>query len=316
MNRYTNIGDAVVTSSLSGKAKVRIVQNSGMRSLMWLAVVLIVLAGAVALWLALSGRQSAEVEPQGDGPKEAPARQAAEVERPQPAPAPVAVKMAPPVESTQADAEAKAPQANSVEYAQQLARQGNYNEAIEAYRNALLQEPANDIARQAMVELLLKARRTADAERALQLGTKYNPKRSTYYMQLARLQAGRNDLPQALDTLMKGQPNAKQQPDYLAFIASLLQRLGRHASAVVYYKQALALQPNSGEWLMGMGISLKAEQHVAEAHDAFAKALATGKLSAQAQDLAEEQLKQTEPPKKSAVEQAAPVMSQPVSPAQ
>lgn len=290
MNRYTNIGDAVVTSSLTGKAKVRIVQNNGMRSLMWAAGILLVLACIVALGLAWNGRQAAEVEQVGDVSMEVPAKHAAETAHTQPAPTPAATEMAAPVAAEQPDAESKSQQANSVEYAQQLAQQGNYNEAIEAYRAALLQEPANDVARQAMVELLLKARRTADAERALQLGIKYNPKRSTYYMQLAHLQAGRNALTQALDTLMKGLPNAKQQADYQALIASLLQRLGRHPSAVVYYRQALALQPNSGEWLMGMGISLQADKHVAEARDAYRKALATGRLSVQSQSFVEEQL--------------------------
>ncbi|HEY6094718.1 MAG TPA: tetratricopeptide repeat protein [Gallionellaceae bacterium] len=290
MNRYTNIGEAVVTTTLTGKARVRVAQSRSLWALKWAAAALLALAVAAGLWLLWSARQGATPEQEANKPVGAAVSRAPETAQPQVELAPAARVTA---ETAPARVEAKAQKGDSVAHAQELAQQGKYNEAIVAYQSALQQEPANDGARQAMVELLLQARRTSEAENALQAGLKYNPQRSTYYMQLAHLQAGRNALPQALDTLMKGLPGAKQQADYQALVASLLQRLGRHASAVVYYRQALALQPNSGEWLMSLGISLQAEQHVAEAREAYRKALATGRLSAQSRDFVEKQLRDT-----------------------
>jgi len=180
---------------------------------------------------------------------------------------------------------------NEFRRAYQLMRQGRNTEALAGYEAALRLDPGHDQARQTMVSLLLEKKRRADAERVLQEGLQHNPQQSSFAMLLARLQV-EHSAQQALDTLLKTLPYAEKQPDYQAFVAALLQRQGRHQEAIEHYQQALQLKPQSGVWLMGMGISLRAEQRDAEAREVFKRALDSNTLNAELRAFVEQQLKE------------------------
>lgn len=294
-NRYTNIGEAVVTSTVSGKAKVRVVQKRNFSSAIFWLLGAIAL-GVAATWLVRSKlsatatdvtAQSAMRESErpsaahANGPTEKTAQApVVEAAKPVPSKPPAVAAQLSPQQQTR----------NELHKAQQLAQQGKNDEAIEIYRSALLQDAGNDTARQAMVDLLLKVKRNADAERALQIGLKNNPRQSSYSMQLARLLADRNLLQMALDVMQRTLPYASEQADYQALYASLLQRQNRHSEAITYYQKALGLKPGSGEWLMGLGISLKAVGRGDEATAAFRHALETHTLSPQSRAFAEQQV--------------------------
>ena len=173
-----------------------------------------------------------------------------------------------------------------------LMQQGRIDEALAGYEAALRLDAGHDEARQALVGLLLKNKRNADAESVLQDGLKHNPRHSGFAMLLARLQVERDALSLALDTLQKTLPYADQQADYQAFVAALLQRQNRHKEAITHYQVALQLSPNSGVWLMGLGISLQAVQRNEEARDAFKRAIESGNLSAELQAFVRQRLKE------------------------
>ena len=157
----------------------------------------------------------------------------------------------------------------------------------------MLQRDAGyDAARQAMVGILLEGKRNAEAERLLQDGLQHNIKNSGFAMLLARLQVERNELGVALETLQKTLPYAERQADYQAFVAALLQRQNNHPQAIAYYQTALQLSPNSGLWLMGLGMSLQAEQHKEEARAAFKRALESNTLSAELRAFVEQRMKE------------------------
>lgn len=172
-----------------------------------------------------------------------------------------------------------------------LMQQGHVSDALAAYEAVLQLDAGHDIARQAMLGLLLENKRNADAEHVLQDGMKHNPKHSGFAMLLARLQVERDALPLALDTLQKTLPYADQQADYQAFVAALLQRQNRHKEAITHYQVALQLSPGSGIWLMGLGISLQAVQRNEDARDAFRRAIETHTLSAELQGFVKQRLK-------------------------
>ncbi|MBI5658369.1 MAG: tetratricopeptide repeat protein [Nitrosomonadales bacterium] len=171
-------------------------------------------------------------------------------------------------------------------------QQGRSGEALAGYETALRLDAGHDAARQALAGLLLENRRGADAERVLQDGLEYNPKHGGFAMLLARLLVERDALQPALETLLKTLPHAGQQADYQAFVAALQQRLNRHPEAVTHYRIALQLAPDSGVWLMGLGISLQALRRNEEARDAFKRALESRVLSAELQAFVRQRLKE------------------------
>ena len=147
---------------------------------------------------------------------------------------------------------------------------GRLSAAMADLDRALELDPRNDAARQTYVALLLENRRTDDAMRQLRLALGIDARQPGLAMVLARLQLERGG--PALDTLMTTLPYAAANADYQAFLAGVLQREQRHAEAAQYYQAALKLSPLNGVWWMGLGISLQADQHKAEAREAFTRA--------------------------------------------
>jgi MSHA biogenesis protein MshN len=149
-------------------------------------------------------------------------------------------------------------------------QEGRVSTALADLDRALEIDPRNEAARQTYVSLLLENRRPDDAIRQLRLGLGIDPRQPGLAMVLARLQLERGG--PALQTLMTTLPYAAASADYQAFLAGVLQREQRHAEAAQYYQAALKLAPFNGVWWMGLGISLQADRHVAEAREAFTRA--------------------------------------------
>lgn len=186
-----------------------------------------------------------------------------------------------------------AAQKADAEYRKALAaqRQGQTAQALAGFAAALELSPVHQPARLAQAALLAENRRFADAERTLQEGLQRAPSDLALTMALARVQVEQGDTVRALGTLQAGLPAAEGKADYHAFYAALLQRLERHPEAIAHYQIAVQLAPNNGVWWMGYGISLQALARVAEARDAYQKALATHTLNPQLTAFIEQKLK-------------------------
>lgn len=170
--------------------------------------------------------------------------------------------------------------------------QGRLAEAQESFRQSLTHNPAHIGARQGLFGLLVDAKRNAEAEQILRDGLKLNANQAGFAMALSRLQLDRGDANGAIETLQGSAAGAQNSPDYLAFYAALLQRQSRHREAAEQYQAALRLAPQSGVWLMGMGISLQALGRNGEAQDAFRRARASNSLSAELQAFVDQRLRQ------------------------
>lgn len=221
--------------------------------------------------------------------------------------APARESEAPPAKTSKSNARAEPPPSVSIQLkkitpqqqaenefrkANLLAQQGVLKEAAAGYEAALHIDPLHVMAREALVAVLLESKQNAEAEKVLQDGLKQNLKQTHFAMLLARLQVERNALPVALDTLEKTLPFADLQADYQAFMAALLQRQNRHKEAITHYQIALQITPNSGLWLMGLGISLQAVERKEDARDAYKRALETHSLSSGLQAFVAQRLKE------------------------
>ena len=179
-----------------------------------------------------------------------------------------------------------------------LIQQGRKSEALPHLETTLELDPDLVAARQALVGLLLKSKRNAEAESLLQQGLRHNPRQASLAMLLARLQVERGALQQALGTLNTTMPFADQEPSYHAFVAAVLQRLNRHKEAITHYQIALHLAPNSAVWWMGLGISQQAVDDDEDARTSFRRALGLHQLNAELQAFVEKRLQQLATPPK------------------
>lgn len=178
-----------------------------------------------------------------------------------------------------------------------LLRDGRVSAAEQGFRDALEEDPSHVAARQALLGLLLDSGRKDEAEALLRRALELNPRQPRHAMVLARLEVERGELTGAINTLVAALPYVGQDPDYYAFLAALLQRESRHKEAVDYYRAALQTVPGNAVWMMGMGMSLRANNQIADARDAFQRAAESRQLNADLQAFVERQLRELSAPK-------------------
>jgi MSHA biogenesis protein MshN len=77
-----------------------------------------------------------------------------------------------------------------------------------------------------------------------------------------------------------------------AVLGSVLSRLGRDKEAVDAYRAALGAAPDKGGTWLGLALSLENLARRGEAADAYRRALATGTLTAEVKQYAEQKVRQ------------------------
>jgi MSHA biogenesis protein MshN len=169
---------------------------------------------------------------------------------------------------------------------------GQINDSADAFMAALREDPRYAPARQAQAGLLIGQSRLDEAQALLQEGMALTPQQPMLALMLARLQAERQDLAAAADTLKAASGNAKGNADYQGFYAAILQRANRHAEATEQFSAALRIAPANSVWWMGLGISLAASGQSAAAREAFMRAKTTGALPPEAGQYVELRLRQ------------------------
>jgi MSHA biogenesis protein MshN len=169
-------------------------------------------------------------------------------------------------------------------------RAGRSAEADEMLRRAVHLDPRHTAAREALVGLLLQQGHGTEAEALLEEGIGVTPPYYRFAQLAARLAVERGAEPRALALLERGAPHARQDPEYQAFYAALLQRAGRHEEAGRYYQQALDQRPLEGRWWLGLAIALESQQRLSAAADAYKRSLQGASLDASLRKFAEQRL--------------------------
>ena len=175
--------------------------------------------------------------------------------------------------------------------AAELLRQGRAAQAEAGFLNALKIDPAHRGARQALVALQLERGQLESARRMLDEGLKIDPAQPDFSVALARILVERRDFPGALAALERSEAAAGAHAEHHFLRGTVLQRLGRHKEAADAYRDSLKVQEASARSWIGLGISLEALQHRAEASQAFKRALAAGPADAELRSFAEQRIR-------------------------
>ena len=241
--------------------------------------------------------QAAETAPAPAPAKARPAEPRRSTEKaPKPAAAPVVKTAVPAASERIIDGKQVTPQQRvENEYRRALAQlqDGRVSDAMLALQQTLQLDPRHQGGRETLVRLLLEAQRPDDAARQLQLSLALDPKQPAQAMMLARLQLDKaNGGAAALDTLMRSLPYAADNGEYHAFLAGVLQREQRYREASDHYQLALQTAPDNSVWWMGLGIALQADNHPAQARQAYERARGLQTLSPQLQAFVERKLVQ------------------------
>ena len=154
----------------------------------------------------------------------------------------------------------------------QLIRQSRPEDAEQRLRAALALNSTHVHARESLVALLVEQGRWLEAQASLEEGLRLLPNQISFGFLLTRLYVEQGQDAAGLQLLERLQPHAGGNPDFLAFMATLYQRTGRHADAVNYFKQATSARPAEGRWWVGLGISLEAVNERDDARAAFQRA--------------------------------------------
>lgn len=158
-------------------------------------------------------------------------------------------------------------------------QQGRMRDAEASFLAAIAEDAGHVPSRQALLGIYLEAQRRDEAEVLLRDGLKASPRPPAWAMVLARLEAERGDIIGGINTMQNHLDVGRQNGDYVALFAALLQKQGRHADAVEQYQNAINLGNAKSVWFMGQGISLRESGRREEARAAFQRALDGGGLN-------------------------------------
>lgn len=139
-------------------------------------------------------------------------------------------------------------------------------------------------AREVLVARRIRQGRLAEAQMLLARGLQAVPEHAAFAKMYARLLVDQGADGEALRILDRHAPEVPGDPQYHAFRAALLQRVGDHDLAVAVYRDVLRVRPDAGVWWMGLGISLEVLGRVQAARDAYRRAEESGALSGEVQD--------------------------------
>jgi MSHA biogenesis protein MshN len=148
----------------------------------------------------------------------------------------------------------------------ELVARGQTTEATRLLADALSQRPDWSDARATLAALQAEAGDRRQALATLLDGVQFDPTR--FAPTAAQLQAELNDPAGALLALDRVPPAARDQ-SYHALAAAIAQRAGRHQVAVAEYGAALRSVPSNAVAWVGLGVSLQALGHDAEALAAY-----------------------------------------------
>ncbi len=159
-----------------------------------------------------------------------------------------------------------------------LLQKGRMADAEKHLKSAMSANEAHTAARELLAGVMLQQGHWREAQQILEEGIDKVPAYYPFAQLLARVYVDHGADQKALTVMEESRRAATGNPDYVAFLATLYQRVGKHAEAVKTYNEAVALNPQEGRSWLGLGISLEAVQDWNAAGAAYQRAIDSGTL--------------------------------------
>ena len=171
----------------------------------------------------------------------------------------------------------------------------DYSRATDEFMAGLAILPAEDEARMSLYQALRRQGRVAEAEGVLETGITDGREPHRFAEQLARNYAARGQVPMAISLLAVAPPSVAADPEYHALWGALLQQQGDYAAARPIYESLVAVNPQNGAWLAGLGITQQQTGEPAAALSSYQAALAAGGMAAAVEDYVKAQVQALSP---------------------
>lgn len=159
-----------------------------------------------------------------------------------------------------------------------LLQKGRMADAGKHLRLALSVDATHTPSRELLAGLMLQQGHWREAQELLEQGIHAVPAHYPFAQLLARVHVEHGADHKALAVMEASRRAGAENPGYVAFLAALYQRAGKHAEAVKTYSEAVTLNPQEGRWWLGLGISLEAVQDRDAAGAAYQRAINSGVL--------------------------------------
>lgn len=170
-------------------------------------------------------------------------------------------------------------------------QQGRSSDAEKHLRLSLSANPEHAKARELLAGLMLQSGHIQEAQQLLEQGVAKVPAHFPFAQLLARIYVDHASESKALAVMEASRKAGSANADYMAFLAALYQRSGKHADAVKAYTEAVTLNPQESRSWLGMGISLEATQDWNAASSAYQRAIDSGTLDSKLLQYAQQRLK-------------------------
>ncbi len=158
---------------------------------------------------------------------------------------------------------------------------GEWFQAVKLLRQALSKTPAHARARQTLASIHIRTGRAQQAKQVLRLGLDHGPEAINLRSLLAGILIREKDWSGVLEVLNhESRPQIDEQPEYFAMMAYAFRKREDFAQAAHLYSSLCRMQPDTGTWWVGLGLSREGLNEASAAARAYETALECQDLTA------------------------------------
>jgi MSHA biogenesis protein MshN len=169
-------------------------------------------------------------------------------------------------------------------------QEGEDPRAIDLLTGILQKFPASVEARENLAALYFSHGTLSKASDVVEEGLAFEPNNLRLSLLQARVYVEQSQPQKALKTLEQFKPTIQKVPEYYALLAAVFEALGRTDEAGTVYQNLIQIDPNNGQYWLGLGVALENKRSFQQAIEAFRRAAQSDNLQLSARNYAENRI--------------------------